>query len=345
MENEFTKRLKIKVPLIVAPMAGGPSSVEFVSASAEAGALGSIGTAYINGKAVEDFTHQVRLKTKNPISINLFIPSQSHEVSQSEMSQALVATETYRRELGLPQLVLKTPYEENFDEQFESVLKVKPEVFSFVFGLLKSDYVKAMKKADIYTVGTATTLEEALALQESGVDAMTLQGIEAGGHRGIFDPEAQDAEISAFDLLDLCKSKIKIPMFAAGGIMTREQVKQALSKGAGAVQMGTAFLNCIEAGTSAPYRKALTSSSKRKTKTTRVFSGRLARGMENRFMLEMEKASKYILPFPAQNKFTRDLRGVSLKNDSPDFLSLWSGTGEGDLFDGSVADLIQKVMV
>lgn len=344
MTNEFTKRLKLKVPLVVAPMAGGPSSVEFVVASSQAGALGSIGAAYMNRQAIEDFTNQVRKKTQNPISINLFISHEEPQVSQSNISQALGATESYRKELNLPQLVLTSPYEGNFDEQFEAVLELKPDVFSFVFGLLKPEYVQAAKKENIYLLGTATTLEEALSLQESGVDAITLQGIEGGGHRGIFDPLRLDTELPMLDLLKLCHSKIKIPLIAAGGIMNKDQVQFALSQGAVAVQMGTAFLNCKEAGTSQPYRKALTASAQRKTKTTRVFSGRLARGIENRFMQEMEKDSKYILPFPAQNKFTRDLRGASVKNNSPDFLSLWSGTGDGDLYDGSVVDLIEKVM-
>lgn len=203
-------------------------------------------------------------------------------------------------------------------------MQLKPTVFSFVFGLLDSAYIKEAHKQGIYIIGTATSLIEAQALEDSGVDAITLQGIEAGGHRGIFDAYKADPEIKMLDLLKQCALKIKIPLIAAGGIMTSEHIRSALSNGAQAVQMGTAFLNCHEAGTSAPYRLAL-AGTHRETKTTRVFSGRLARGIPNRFMREMESQSAdSIMPFPAQNKFTRDLRNASSKRNSPEFLSLWS---------------------
>lgn len=332
----------LKVPLIVAPMAGGFSSPEFVIASSEAGALGSIGAAYSKPEVIETFVSKVRAQTEKPIAINLFIPAEEIFISELQISNAIAATEKFRTQLGLTKPILKPPYEENFDAQFEVVLKVKPEVFSFVFGLLKPEYVKAAKKENIFIIGTATTLAEALALQESGVDAITLQGIEAGGHRGLFDAREVDQEILTAELLKACVAKIKIPLIAAGGLMTSKDIRLILSLGARAVQMGTAFLACKEAGTSAAYRKALTGSD-RKTKTTRAFSGRLARGLENYFMIEMEKTREAILPFPAQNKFTRDIRNASANKEISDFLSLWAGTGQGELWLGSVAQLIEQL--
>ena len=324
-------------------MAGGPSSPELVVAASEAGALGSMGAAYSSASAIEEFVGKVRAKTKKPIAINLFIPSEDPEISSEQLTRAIKATEKYRKQFELPQPNLQPPYAEDFDKQFEMVLKLKPEVFSFVFGLLKPEYVKAAKEKNILLFGTATTLDEALALQESQVDAVTLQGIEAGGHRGIFEVEAKDTEVPLLNLLDQCRDKIKIPLIAAGGIMNSQDIKMVLSRGIQAVQMGTAFLACKEAGTSEPYRKALLANSSRHTKTTRVFSGRLARGLENLFMHEMEKQMDAILPWPAQNKFTRDLRTASPKNNSSDFLSLWSGTGQGELWTGSAAELINKL--
>lgn len=341
--NELVNRLKLKVPLVVAPMAGGPTTVDLVVASSNAGALGSIGGAYSAGEMIEDFTKNVRAKTSGPIAINLFIPHNILPVSADKITKAVKATEQYRKELNLPVPDLQPPYEENFDQQFESVLKIKPEVLSFVFGLLDADYVQAAKKENIYLIGTATTLDEALALEESGVDAITLQGVEAGGHRGIFDPKVDDPQIGAFDLLEQCHAKIRIPFIAAGGIMNTQHIKHALQKGAKAVQMGTAFLACKESGVSAPYKKALLASENRKTRLTRAFSGRFARGIENRFMLEMADQADAILPFPAQNKFTRDLRNASVKAGSPDFLSLWSGSGSGVLWTGSTEELITKL--
>lgn len=343
--NELMNRLRLKYPLVVAPMAGGPTTVDLVVASSNAGALGSIGAAYLPASLIEDFTKNVREKTSGSLAINLFLPHDILPVAADKIAKAINATEVCRKELNLPAPELQPPYEENFDEQFEAVLKIKPEVLSFVFGLMGADYIKAAKKENIYLIGTATTLDEALALQESGVDAITLQGVEGGGHRGIFDVRADDPQVGAFDLLEQCHAKIRIPLIVAGGIMTAQDIKKALQKGAEAVQMGTAFLTCKESGVSAPYRKALLASENRKTQLTRAFSGRLARGIENRFMLEMSDKSETILPFPAQNKFTRDMRNASVKAGSAEFLSLWSGSGRGALWTGTVAELIERLFV
>lgn len=340
--KDLLKRLNIKFPLIVAPMAGGPSSAELVVATTEAGALGSVGAAYSNTKSIQDFVIRVREKTEKPIAINLFIPQLEPRVDENNLLRALQATDVFRKELGIPQPIVQPPYEENFDEQFEMVLKLKPEVFSFVFGELKPDYVKAAKKEKIFLIGTATTLEEALVLENSGVDAITLQGIEGGGHRGIFDADAADRGIPLLSLIRQCQ-KIKIPLIGAGGVMNSDDIKKVLGLGAQAVQMGTAFLTCQESGISEPYRKALLKNSNRKTKTTRAFSGRLARGLENRFMLEIEKSPQSILPFPAQNKFTRDIRAAATKAGLSDYLSLWAGTGDGELWTGMASDLIRNL--
>ncbi|MFK0161953.1 NAD(P)H-dependent flavin oxidoreductase [Rhizobium sp. NPDC090279] len=339
-DSNLFQKLGLKHPLIVAPMAGGPTSVDLVAAASAAGALGAMGGAYYNASAIEAFATEVRQRTDKPFSINLFIPHSIPDVAPDRVERALEATARYRQELELPSPKLEAPYEEDFDAQFEAVLRLKPACLSFVFGLLPVDHVREAKKAGIPLIGTATTLDEARALEESGVDAVTLQGFEAGGHRGIFDARAADPEIGLRDLLAQCVGIIRVPLIAAGGIMTAGDIRAALLAGARAVQMGTAFLACTEAGTSAPYRKKLLETPERRTRTTRAFSGRFARGLENRFMDEMDAKPDAILPFPAQNKFTRDMRGASTAKGLPDFLSLWSGTGKGELWRGGTADLI-----
>lgn len=343
VDSNLFQRLGLKHPLIVAPMAGGPSSVELVAAASSAGALGAMGGAYSNAAAIEAFAAQVRQRTDKPFSINLFIPHSIPEVASDRVDRAVEATARYRQELELPSPLLEAPYEEDFDAQFEAVLRLRPACFSFVFGLLPAEHARAAKKAGIPLIGTATTLDEARALEESGVDAVTLQGFEAGGHRGIFDSRAADPEIGLRDLLAQCVGTIRVPLIAAGGIMTAGDIRAALQAGAQAVQMGTAFLACAEAGTSAPYRRKLLETPERRTRTTRAFSGRFARGIENRFMDEMDGKPEGILPFPAQNKFTRDMRGASTAKGSPDFLSLWSGTGKGELWQGNAAALIDRL--
>jgi nitronate monooxygenase len=343
--KDLLNRLQLKYPLIVAPMAGGPSSPELVAVASRTGALGSMGAAYSSPPAIAEFVQKVRSQTDRPFAINLFAPHLPPAVSVSQLANAIQATAAYRNELGLPVPRLAPPYEENFDAQFEAMLRVRPAVFSFVFGLLPGHYLQAAQKENIVVIGTATSRDEAIALQESGVDAIALQGIEAGGHRGMFDAAAPDPEIKAFDLLQACRPAINVPLIAAGGIMDAGHVQSALRHGAQAVQMGTAFLACPEAGTSAPYKAALLKNAARTTQTTRVFSGRLARGIPNRFLREMESQPDAILPFPAQNKFTRDLRTASAAKGLPDFLSLWSGTGAGELWQGPAGKLIETLFI
>lgn len=333
-------RLGLKHPLIVAAMAGGPSSPELVIASSAAGALGSIGAAYSSPAAITEFVDKVRAGTDRPFAINLFIQHPQPQIDAATVERAVAATAKYRAELDLPAPQFAPPYEEDFDQQFEAVLKAKPAVLSFVFGVLPAEYMRTARESGMLIIGTATTPEEAEALGESGVDAITLQGFEAGGHRGIFDPSAADTELSLRDLLTRTLPKAKVPLIAAGGIMTAVDIRSVLAMGASAVQMGTAFLATAEAGTSAAYRAAL-QGTERATRTTRAFSGRFARGIENRFMNELDAAAA--MPFPAQNKFTRDIRGASAAKGSADFLSLWAGTGKGELWQGSAADLIEKL--
>ncbi len=342
-QADLSRKLGLKYPLIVAPMAGGPSSVDLVAASSTAGALGSMGAAYSNPVAIAQFADAVRQRTDRPFAINLFIPAPVPQINRDQVDRAIEATSQYRAELDLSTPDLAPPFEEDFDAQFEAILKARPAVLSFVFGVPRVEHSRAARDAGILLIGTATTFAEAQALDDSGVDAIALQGFEAGGHRGIFDAGARDEEIPVHDLLTQCVGRIRSPLIAAGGIMTAPDVDAALRAGAQAVQLGTAFLACAEAGTSKPYKARLLDPARRVTRTTRAFSGRLARGIENRFMNEMAAKADAILPFQAQNKFTRDIRNASAARGSADFLSLWAGTGEGELWQGPTAELIERL--
>jgi len=342
-DSRLMKQLGSSLPLIVAPMAGGPSSPALVATASKAGALGSVGAAYQTPSAITEFAQQIRRQTDAPFAINLFVPHPQPMLGAHQIDSAIAATSIYRDELGLPTPVLSAPFEEDFELQFEAALRARPAAISFVFGVLPSHYMRMARAAGILLIGTATSLLEAKVLEESGVDAIVLQGFEAGGHRGVFDANGEDLEIGLFDLIAACRPAIARPLIAAGGIMNATDVRNALSTGVQAVQMGTAFLACIEAGTSAPYRARLLEHSIRRTKTSRVYSGRLARGIENRFMREMEQRMEAVLPFPAQNKFTRDLRAASAAKGCGDLLSLWSGSSPGSLWQGSARELIEDL--
>lgn len=326
-------------------MAGGPTTVALVAGACEAGAMGSLGGAYSTPAAIRDMIIETRKSTSKPFAINLFAPAKPTVMTDGDVKAAIEATRPYRQELEIKDPELKPPFHENFDEQFAIILETKPAALSFIFGSIGKERIAACRQAGILTMGTATTVAEAKALEADGVDAIIVQGEEAGGHRGFFDAPENGAitpPTGVFKLRELLPAVVKsvnVPVIAAGGIMNGREIDEMLSLGAQAVQMGTAFLACPEAGTNAPYVKTLTAKGTKTTSLTRAFSGRWARGIENRFMRVMRNVPA-ILPYPAQNAFTRDIRAASLKKATPEYMSLWAGTGVDHLRPLPIRELI-----
>ncbi len=206
----------------------------------------------------------------------------------------------YRAELGLP----PTPpgpavTSGTLREVFPILLEERVPIFSFTFGIPPREMLDACRKASIATMGTATTVAEARALEDAGVDYVCAQGAEAGGHRGTFDRDAEPGLVGTMALVPQIVDAVRIPGIAAGGIMDGRGIAAALALGASAAAMGTAFLRCPEAGTSAPFRAALREARDDSTVITRAFSGRAARGLQNRFTREMATAP--LAPFAVQN--------------------------------------------
>jgi nitronate monooxygenase len=331
-------------PLILAPLSGGPSNPTLVAAASNAGCLGSLGGAYLSPEALEGEIREARSRTGRPFAVNLFIPCPDPPLTEEQISAALFATRKYRDELDLADPAVKPPYGENWENQFAVVLRERPAAFSFTFGLLDSEKVRACRARGILTMGTATTLEEGMAVEKSGADAVVAQGTEAGGHRGMFLPEQEDPAIQTLVLTKLLAENLEIPVVAAGGIMDGQGMAAAVRAGAQAAQLGTAFLACTETGISPAYREALLRTGAKKTRLTRAFSGRLARGLENRFMLEMESARAPILPFPVQNSFTRDIRKKAASVGRSEYLSLWAGTGVDRIRATDTASLVKTLL-
>ena len=341
--HSLVDRFRLTGPLVIAPLGGGPTTVDLVVATCNAGALGHLAGAYLSPQQIEESVAEIRKRTQRPFAINLFCPMPLVQVSEEQLTRALLRTRPFRKHMDLPDPVLKAPYHPSFDEQFESMLRAQPHAFSFVFGPLGKEHIQECKKQNIFTIGTATTLSEALTLQETGVDAVVAQGMEAGGHRGSFHAEDKDSGLGTLELTRLISSKLRVPVIAAGGLMNGTHIAQALNAGAAASMLGTAFLLCPEAGTSKPYRSALLEKTKQ-TKLTRAFSGRLARGIENDFMLDLDKDPTAILPFPVQNAFTRDLRTRGAALNRSECLSLWAGTGFQQLRPMGAAELVKTLL-
>jgi nitronate monooxygenase len=328
-ELNLRNRLHLELPVIQAPMAGGGDTPDLVAAVCNAGALGSVGAAYLTPQQIAQTGRVVRAKTSRAFGINLFAPSATPVDFDLSPDAALHRLAPYFAELGVPLPGKPAKLGYSFEEQLHAALDTGAGVFSFTFGSLPADTITTIKARGALVMGTATTVDEAVALEQLGVDAVVAQGSEAGGHRGSFRADFADAMIGTIALVPQIVDAVRIPVVASGGIMDGRGVVAALTLGASAAQLGTAFLTCSEAGVANAYKEAIFAAREDQTRITRAFSGRPARGIANRFLREMESAdsANAILPFPLQNALTRPLRSEAAKVGRAEFLSLWAGQG------------------
>jgi nitronate monooxygenase len=341
MAVTLKERLGLRHPIVQAPMAGGPGTPALVAAVGEAGGLGSIGAAYLTAAQLDAEVAEVRRRTAAPFAINLFVtaPPAPDPAATARVTPLLGA---FRRELGLGDGAAPARAIDPFEVQLEAVLRAQPRVFSFTFGVPSPEALRALAARSILTIGTATTLEEGEALAALGVDAICAQGAEAGGHRGTFLGRFEDGLVGTMALVAQLRACVERPILAAGGIMDGRGVAAALALGAEAVQLGTAFMLCPEAGTPAPHRAALASAAARTTVVTRAFSGRAARGIRNRFSDAFEGVA--VPPFPLQQELTRELRAAATAQGRVDLMQLWAGQGAPLIRELPAAELVQALV-
>ncbi len=327
-QTALTKRLGMTHPIFQAPLAGGGDTPALVAAVCEAGALGFIGAAYLTPQQIVEASREVRARTSRPFGINLFAPLSAPDAPR-DPKPALERVAPFFAELGLPSPVVPVLAGDSFGEQLAVTLESGASVFSFTFGILPKNAIDAIKDRGMFLIGTATTVKEAVALEQAEIDAVVTQGSEAGGHRATFGVDFDSAMVGTISLVPQVVDAVTVPVIASGGIMDGRGIGAALALGASAVQMGTAFLTCEEAGVPEVYKKAILNAREHETRLTRAFSGRPARGIVNRFMTEVERADIHdaILPFPLQNALTRPLRNAAAKQGRAEFLSLWAGQG------------------
>lgn len=328
-----------KLPIFQSPMLGA-SGPDMAREASRAGALGALAAA---GTAPETLAGEVgKLRGElgeTPFSVNLFILDPASP-DPAAVAKAMAEIAAYRAELGLPEQAIPNKWAEDFARQFDALVEAAPPVASFTFGILSASQAARLKARGTKIVGTATTVAEALAWREVGADAILAQGMEAGGHRGTFLKPVEESLIGIFALLPAIKAALDLPVIAAGGIMDGRGIAAMLQLGADAVQMGTAFLLSEESRISAPWRAELKGRNADHVRLTRAFSGRYARGIENRFMREM--AGREIPPYPIQNALTQELRAANAKAGRSDMLSLWAGQGVHAIREGRTADLITE---
>ena len=310
--------LGIRYPIIQAPMAG-VTTPEFVAASAEAGVLGSIGAGYLTAEDTRMFIREVKKRTEKPFAVNLFVPEKL-ESGEELLRGAYEALQPIGLELGMTSW--NSPFSEpEFEEQVQVLLEEGVKICSFTFGLPDEKIVRLLKSNDVFLIGTATTLEEAKLSEQAGMDAVVAQGREAGGHRGSFSGEL--TLISLNELLPKMVASVQLPVIAAGGIADKEMMENALSAGAQAIQIGTALLAAEESGAHALYKQAILEAEEGCTVLTKAFSGKMARGIRNRFIIEMNEA--IIAPYPYQNDLTKEIRKKTAQQGKRENMSLWAG--------------------
>jgi nitronate monooxygenase len=322
--TELSTRLGLRLPLVQAPMAGGPSSQELVAAVSQAGGLGSFGFAYLQPAEMKAQSAWVRAHTGQAFGINLFVSPQPGAIPAEAQRAAIEALSAYYAELGLPPPApVAPPYAPDLDAQLDAVLEIRPAVLTVHLGLLGADRVRACKAAGILLGGSATGVEEARQLESAGMDFVIAQGGEAGGHRGTWMRDPATAMTGTLALTRLLVRAVRIPVVAAGGIMDGAGIAAALALGAQAAQLGTAFLACPESGASSLHKQTLLAAREDTTLITEKFSGKPARGLANRFMHDMAGAAQ--LAFPAQNTLTGKLRSASAQAGKPDCVAMWAG--------------------
>lgn len=330
----------LAVPVVGAPMAGGPGTPALAAAVSNAGGLGFVAGGYVTPDQFADDVTAARAQTTGPIGVNLFVPqpSAADYVQLDRYAEELdELAEHYGVEVGRPQF----GDDDGWRRKLEVVADIRPEVVSFTFGAPPPDVLRRFGALGILLLITVTSPYEAGVAVAAGADGLVVQGPDAGGHRGTFAPDMHPGAESLGELLDRIGAAHDVPLIAAGGLGTAEDVAGVLRRGAVAAQVGTALLLTDEAGTNSAHRKALQNPQFDRTLVTRAFSGRYARGLENDFTRLLND----IAPpgYPEVNQMTSPIRAAAVAADDPHGTNLWAGTAFEAARPGAAADIIASL--
>lgn len=329
----------ITVPIVGAPMAGGPGTPALAAAVSNAGGLGFVAGGYQNAEQFAEDIAAARDATTGPIGANLFVPQPSVadwvqlEYYAEELEEV---AEFYHVEVGQPQYG-----DDDWQRKLEVVTDVRPEVVSFTFGAPPPDIVRRLSALGILVSVTVTSVYEAGVAVAAGADNLVVQGPNAGGHRGTFAPDMEPGSESLHQLLERIRSSYDVPLIAAGGLGTAEDVAAELRRGAVAAQVGTALLLSDEAGTKSAQRIALKNPEFDSTLITRAFSGRYARGLVNNFTRLLDRVAP--LGYPEVNQMTKPIRAAAIAAEDPHGINLWAGTAYWEARAGPAADIVASL--
>jgi nitronate monooxygenase len=329
MTSALFSKLGIRIPIIQAPMAG-VSTVKLAAAVCEAGALGSVPLGTSTAQQAMTQIAEMRALTDKPFNVNVFCHRPAQANAERE-ARWLAHLRPHFDKLGVaPPERLKEIYKSFVEDEamLEVFLSQRPAIVSFHFGLPPQRYIEALKAAGIILMASATTPAEARLIEQAGIDVIVAQGVEAGGHRGVFDPEQGDAGIGTFALVRLLAKSSSLPIVAAGGIMDGQGIAAAMALGATAVQLGTAFVLCPESSANAYYRSLFKSEQVHRTELTAAISGRSARGFMNRFVTDIGASGHPPIPdYPTAYDAAKALSAAAAQKGVQDYAVTWAGQG------------------
>lgn len=344
-QNRLTSILKINFPFVQAPMLG-ITTPAMVAAISNTGGLGSLA---IGGLSPEDARKQIRAVkelTNKPFSVNFF----AHTIPAEDQSKAYQEMVSFTAELCALNNIPFTP--PTFDslkfhtwkDQLEVMLQENIPVASFTFGVPDQAGIEQFKSKGMVLIGTATCIEEALLLENSGIDVISVQGSEAGGHRGSFLTSDQPPLIGSMSLIPQVADAVYTPLLAAGGIAEGRSMASAFVLGAEGVQVGSAFLACHESAAGDKHKYRIQNGSAIHSVLTRAFTGRWARGLENNFIRKIEASGRTIPAYPYQNSLTTPIRSYAQQQQLTDFIAIWAGQSASKAVRKPAAEIMQTLI-
>lgn len=341
-QTAVTEKCGIQYPIIQAGMAGSTTPA-LVAAVSEMGGLGTIGAGYMTPEQLDKEIQEVKRLTSQPFAVNLFVP-ESYDYTDEAVNAMNRHLKPYRDALSLDTPKPGAHDKATFVRLIDVVIEQQVPVCSFTFGIPSATEMSRLQSNGVTVIGSATTVAEAQALEQAGIDMIVAQGSEAGGHRAAFQQNGLESLVGTMALVPQMADNVDVPVIAAGGIMDGRGWLASHVLGAAGIQLGTAFLTSQESGAKPVHREAILNSVETDTVVTDVLSGKAARGLRNSIIDDLEGIKHQVLPYPIQNDLTKQIRATAAKNGQAAWTHVWSGQGTRLSRDTDVKNLIDQLI-